>query len=109
MKRYKYEAIDRNGETIEGIVSAKKFEAVVFKILQSNLYPTRIEELTSNTLLSHGRLAKLKEIKRKLEPPDEQEIIAAPSLARDKNMLRKLFLLAIIALWLAMIAAYMTL
>ena len=63
MKKYKYEAIDSKGKPTEGIVPSDTFEDVVLRLMQANLYPTRIEELTGNILITHGRLEKLKEIK----------------------------------------------
>jgi len=109
MKKYKYEAIDPKGKAVEGIIPSDTFEEVVFKLLQSNLYPTRVEELTGGALIAHGRLEKLKEVKRRLEPQPSQTTRPSPVATKSGNRMPKLLLLAIIALWLAMVAAYLAL
>ena len=62
MKQYKYEALNAANEHVEGICNAENFEAAIFKILQANLYPTRIDELTNYNRAIYGRMEKMRKI-----------------------------------------------
>lgn len=105
MKKFKYEAIDKEGKRLEKVAAAKTLEHVIFKILQDGLYPTRVEELSGTTLFTHNKLKKLKELKQKLEP---QDMVEEPTKTaqRNKTLFPKIILVFVFISWLAAIILY---
>jgi hypothetical protein len=103
MKKFVYEAIDRKtNETVEGILSAKTLEEVIMRLLQEQRYPTRVEELTQQSFIAHGRLGKLRELRDKLVPPE-----VAPNVAKPKSPQRvNWVVIATVLFWLAAIVVY---
>ena len=105
MKKFKYEAIDAKGNSDEGILQASNFEEVLFKLLKSQRYPMRIEELNQHNLITLGRLEKMKQLRSRLQP----EEIATNTVADNHPKVvskTKWLVPMLIVLWTAVLTAY---
>lgn len=74
INKYLYEAIDKDGNQQSGIMPAETLEEAALKILQEELYPSRIEELKGTALIAQLRLDNLKRLRdvasRGIKPPE---------------------------------------
>ncbi len=109
ISKFGYEARDIDREAVSGIVEAKTIEDAIFILVQRNLFPTRVEQLTKSSYFNHQKLEKLKEIRDKLSGPEEQtSSLQAPqrkTWSLSSNQLMAILFLA----WIAMVAVYLVL
>jgi hypothetical protein len=101
MKKFRYEAVDRKGVDIEGILEAQSLEEVILRLLQDKCYPTRVEELTQQSFIALGRLENLKALRDRLQPQQPTSVVV-PKPERKVNWV----IVVIVLLWLAAILVY---
>ena len=107
--KYGYEARDVNKEVVSGVVKAKTIEEAIFILIQRNLYPTRVEQLTNSGYFNHQKLEKLKEIRDKLSGPEEQTSLSQAPQRRTWSLSSGQLMAILFVIWAAITAAYLML
>lgn len=63
MKRFEYQAIDKDGKVVRGIVEAKNFEGLLRFLFEKRLHPIDVQTLTK----AGAEISRLKQFAQKIE------------------------------------------
>lgn len=83
--KFEYTAISIKGgnqKKFRGIIEAPSGEMAIMNLMQRNLYPITLREMSSTDVAVAGRLANYKKIKNALTPSASNVVIATPRTSR---------------------------
>jgi hypothetical protein len=107
LRQFRYEAVDPNGERVEGLELAESTEEVILKLLTKKIYPSRVESLTGLNRIAFERLEKFKELRDKLSPPEQKTQLQLPESHPQPKSSGKYVVVGIILFWLIIFVAYL--
>jgi len=112
--KFGYEARDVDKKGVSGVIEAKTLEEAIFILIQHNLYPTRVEQLTKASYFNHQKLEKLKKIRDRLlfeQPQQEQQSCESQtkSQTKSKSLSSSHLMMLLFLLWVAILVVYLLL